>query len=401
MPSHNGQFGETLALNFKIFLLLFITFSMNYSLNGVSTTQLLQQQTKRAIRQALLDQNTNDFIKALSSGLNNNLAMTPLGCAVNNAQQRTKQSLGSVFLSYGMTGYPQYPIADSLAVLVDKQAYVNDDLPPFLSIDTTIFKTIQDALNHISYAANAATQIATIFIAEGTYEENIVLPSIRALNIVFIGNVTVGTYSNNKNVTLVFEDESAPTQIINFLPIECINTNTQNFMYPSFFNITGNLLIGNNSTALTTATTKEINLTNLIVKGEAKHGDSKEIGRTYFQLTNCIFEQAFNLYSTNAIGFDLTILVQAFACQFKKFLGIDEYGRILHCKCDDGFRSATPIVSGTRSFYPYVFINSIINGTITGLDTGSSLTIYLDQNSVNNSNYSLSNATATIVESSE
>ena len=79
---------------------------------------------------------------------------------------------------------------------------------------------------------------------------------------------------------------------------------------------------------------------------------------------------------------------------------IDEYGRILNCTLYNGFSAATTIINGSRAFYPYAFINSIINGTVNGLDSGSPLNLYVDQTTENNSSYSLNNATKTIVSSS-
>jgi hypothetical protein len=394
---HNGLFGVPLDLNSKIiFLFLF------FPLSAITETQTLQQETKRSIYSATNNQSSNDLIQTLNGGFTHNLAIAPLACAVNNAQQRTSKSISSVTLNYGMTAYPQYPTIDSLSVLVDKNAYYASNLPPFLSIDATIFKTIQEALDHMSYeAAQNSNQIATIFIAQGTYEENLILPSIRALNMVFIGNVSIGTTSAPKNITLSFEDEATPTQLINFIPLTCISTCGQGFYYPSSFTITGNLLIGDNNTPLTTDTLKQISLSSVHVQGETKHGgSSKAIGRTSLYFTNCIFEQACNLSSTAELDYNLTLLIAANACEFQDYLAIDEYGRILNCTLSDGFQAANTIISGSRSFYPYAFINSSINGTVTGLDSGSPLNLYVDETTENNSAYSLSNATRTIVSSS-
>jgi hypothetical protein len=386
-----------LDLNFKVSLLfVFIP------LFAITQTQKLQQTTKQSIYTATKNQSDTNLITSLNKGFINNLAIAPLACTVNNAQRRTNKSVSSVTLNYGMTAYPQYPTIDSLSVLVDKNAYYASDLPPFLAIDSTLFETIQDALDHMSYeAAQNSNQIATIFIAQGAYEENLTLPSIRALNIVFIGNVSIGTTTTPKNVTLSFENEATPTQLINFTPLTCISTCGQSFYYPSSFTITGNLLIGDNDTALETDTLKEISLKSVIIKGETKHGgSSKAIGRTYLYLSNCIFEQAFNLSSTAVLDYNLTLLVEANACEFKNYLGVDEYGRILNCKLSNGFKAATTIVSGSRSFYPYACINSYINGTVTGLDVRSSLNLYIDQATENNSSYSLSNAARIITSSS-
>jgi len=369
-------------------LLIFCT-----SLRAVTDTQARQQLVKKSLYSAVLARSVQQMTDAFYAGMGDNMGLTDLALMFDNAQQRTGNSVTSVALNYGMTAYDYLPMLDSSAVMVSPFLYRQTDLPPFLVPDCTVFSSIQAALDYLQTATMTAADSVTMYVAEGTYYENIVIPAFRAISCYALGNVLVGDEQQSCTCTWQVNNEVAVRQDCIFGSVLLDAPGAKIMSYPSGWYMSGNFIISNGGVALSDSASKRLVLQDVQMDGQVVYDGSSQRGRTELYFDRCTFNDVIDLNSF--AGFEQMMLVQACATCFNKKLGIDRYGRLLRCVVGDGIDAACAITSGAG--LPAALIGCSLHGTIHGLDA-TELLLYVDSNTYQSAVVELSNANLVVVE---
>ena len=260
------------------------------SMSAVTQLQLKQQVIKRAFYQAVGASNTLQVEDVFTNGMNTNMGLTELAFAFDNAQQRTGKDLSSVTLNYGMTAFDYLPMIDSLSVIVSANLYAASDLPPFLVPDCTLFSSIQKALDYLETATTTTTDVSTVYVCAGNYDEDLLVPAFKALYFYVLGNVSLGSSTHARSVVWEVDNETEETQIMHVGTLTLNNLQGQLMCYPGAWNIFGDFFIENNDVTISGLAYKHLTLQAVTVDGVVGYSGSKNIGTTYIYLDNCVWQ---------------------------------------------------------------------------------------------------------------
>ena len=224
------------------------------------------------------------------------------------------------------------------------------------------FLTISKAMTEIGVPVDAADgkNRFTVLVMPGCYDEDVVMPAARIINLLGIGTVTLGDGAGSnfasttpRNLTIDINDAVEvggyrPSYTIATVLGSAGETSSTHAAYRTGFMISGNLVYNN----IAVATTIEVSLDGVKVFGSV-NGTSAGIGGINTLIYRSMFVGAYNSPTS--------LLNVVLSTQFDALITCSSYGRFTECELLTGMTYA----SANTNYPPNGFFNSKLAGTYT------------------------------------